>query len=147
MLIKCSWNQPQVSISSTFYAHIFVQNFGAKDYKASCVLVLKFWRQKFCTKNAHVKCWWNWPLVVALSSSCWLTSKSQHRQSFMKSFLPLTKKYKNKLQVQKADQHFCTGTKKLLSKCWWHWPKYVTQNYVQQFFNDNNNWCIVFRNH
>jgi len=49
----------QESILSTFYTHVFVWNFGAKNYEAV------FWvrnclASKYCTKNALVKCWWNW---------------------------------------------------------------------------------------
>jgi len=46
------------SISSTFYVRIFCTKFWCHKLE-NCVLGLKFWPQKFCTKNACVYCWWN----------------------------------------------------------------------------------------
>ncbi len=44
-----------MSISSTFYVRIF---------RTNVVFLLTFWLcWKIRTKNAHVKCWWNWHLM------------------------------------------------------------------------------------
>ncbi len=50
---KVRWNGPLWSISSTFYARIFVAFFYLH-------VTIEKLPKKFCTKNAHVKCWWNW---------------------------------------------------------------------------------------
>jgi len=47
------------SISSMFYALIFRTKFWHQKLQR-WLLGLKFWGQKFCTKNGHVKRWWNW---------------------------------------------------------------------------------------
>ncbi len=47
-----NYRQQQVSISSTFYVRLFCTNVFS---------LLRFWLwTNFCTKNALVKCWWNW---------------------------------------------------------------------------------------
>jgi len=48
-----------VSISSTFYASFFEQNFGAKIYKP-VFWVWNFGAKNFVQKNSCVKRWWNW---------------------------------------------------------------------------------------
>ncbi len=50
------------SISSTFYANVFRTKVWRPKLR-SWLLGLKFWRQKFCTKNVSVKRWWNWHLM------------------------------------------------------------------------------------
>ncbi len=59
-------NQPTCWTRSQFHQHFtcafFVQNFGAKK-QWSWLLGLKYWHQKYCTKNTRVKRWWNWHLV------------------------------------------------------------------------------------
>ena len=50
-----------------FTSMFFVQNFGAKNYKA-LFWVWNFVAPKFCTKKAHAKRWWNW-LLVSISST------------------------------------------------------------------------------
>jgi len=47
---------PQGSISSTFYKCIFLY-----ESLLSSFFLLRVWLwTNFRTKNAHVKCWWNW---------------------------------------------------------------------------------------
>ncbi len=52
----------KVSISSTFYAHIFRTKFWRQKLQTCAKLFrTKFWRQTcFCMKNACIKYWWNW---------------------------------------------------------------------------------------
>jgi hypothetical protein len=46
------WVWHEVSISSTFYMGIF---------RTKVISLLRVWLWKnFCTRNACVKCWWNW---------------------------------------------------------------------------------------
>ncbi len=51
-----------MSISSTFFARIFrtKAHFWHQNFVQSWLLDLKFWRQKFRTKNVCVKHWWDW---------------------------------------------------------------------------------------
>ncbi len=50
-----------LSISSTFYAHIFC---------TKIFYLLRVWLWvNFCTKNTVVKCWWNWHLKAYKSCS------------------------------------------------------------------------------
>jgi len=57
-----------VSISSTFYAQLFCQYFGANNYKAERWLE-KATQSTFVQKNLRLKCWWNWQLL-SFSLSC-----------------------------------------------------------------------------
>jgi len=50
----CKNAENLVSISSTFYAHILCQYFGAKNYKAK--MYLEKAALSFGTKNARLKC-------------------------------------------------------------------------------------------
>ncbi len=76
------------SISSMFYAHVFLS---------------KFWRQKlqswnetwescpicFCTKNACIKCWWNW----RQNGDVWLSDSSIVLGCWYYSWLGLLNKW------------------------------------------------------
>jgi len=64
----CSKRSDTLSISSSFFARIFRANFLCQKLK-NWLLGLKFWRQKFRTKNAHEKRWWNRHTVVCEMSS------------------------------------------------------------------------------
>ncbi len=59
LLVKCYWNWLQVSISSTFYAHILSPYFGTKKLQSQ-IKVEKSCSICFLTKNTWTKCWWNW---------------------------------------------------------------------------------------
>jgi len=50
----------KVSISSTFYTRLLLWYFCAKKLQSQNE---KSFVRHFCTKNAHVKCWWKDPLV------------------------------------------------------------------------------------
>jgi hypothetical protein len=60
---KLSRNYDEVSISSTFYAQVFLYKSTLCSFSP-----VTFWlwpkKKHFNTKNAWVKCWWNWPKVL-----------------------------------------------------------------------------------
>jgi len=67
-----------------FTRAFFVQNFGAKKQK--CFSLVTFLAKKhFRTKNAHVKCWWNWYLG-SISPTFW--SKRQRELHNTTEYLP-----------------------------------------------------------
>jgi len=58
----------KVSISSTFYVHVFRMKFWCQKLQSFVLALRLFGAKKLCTKNACVKHWWNWPLVSILST-------------------------------------------------------------------------------
>ncbi len=59
------WNWLLGSISASFYARFFLQYFCDKKLQNVTVktIIEKICAKHSSTKNACVKCWWNWPLL------------------------------------------------------------------------------------
>jgi len=60
-----------VSISLTFYAHIFRTKIMAPKFQTQKPALYEILAPKmhFRTKNSRAKRWWNWPKVLLISSS------------------------------------------------------------------------------
>ncbi len=60
--IRMTWsNQNWCQFHQHFTRVFFVQKFCAKFF-CTYILGLIFFRRKNISANAHIKCWWNWPL-------------------------------------------------------------------------------------
>ena len=53
-------DEEQVSISSTFYAHLFIQKQIAQLFSNNSSALWRF-SKRISVPKAGVKCWWNWP--------------------------------------------------------------------------------------